>query len=135
MELLRGLAAMMPQDEAAEPPQGPPQNLREYDPEWGRAFVSGSAAASCDHAAMLTRVRVPVLFTHHFRTVDEQTGRLVGASSDLQANRVREIVTATGNRIDYRSFPDMPHSMHEHDPKLFTETVVDWVATLGRAGG
>jgi pimeloyl-ACP methyl ester carboxylesterase len=135
MELLRGLAAMMPQDEAAEPPQGPPQNLREYDPEWGRAFVSGSAAASCDHAAMLTRVRVPVLFTHHFRTVDEQTGRLVGASSDLQANRVREIVTATGNRIDYRSFPDMPHSMHEHDPKLFTETVVEWVATLDRAGG
>jgi pimeloyl-ACP methyl ester carboxylesterase len=135
MPMLVNLAAMIPPDENAGPADGVPQNLREYDPEWGRAFVSGTATASCDHAAMLSRVHVPVLFTHHFRTVDEQTGRLVGASSDLQANRVREIVTATGNRIDYRSFPDMPHSMHEHDPKLFTETVVEWVATLDRAGG
>ena len=74
---------------------------------------------------MLSRVRVPVLFTHHFRTVDN--GRLIGASSDEQAARAREIVTAAGARIDYRSFTQMPHSMHGADPKLFTETVVDWV--------
>ena len=127
-EMLRAMGAMMPRD--GEAPPGPPQNLREYDPEWGRAFVSGSATASCDHAAMLARVRVPVLFTHHFRTVDETTGRLIGASSDLQARRVTEIVTAAGGRVDYRSFPDMPHSMHEHDPKRYVETVLDWLATL-----
>ena len=81
---------------------------------------------------MLARVRVPVLFTHHFRTVDAETGRLVGASSDDQARRAREIVTAAGGRIDYRSFPDMPHSMHEHDPKRYVETVLDWASTLDR---
>jgi pimeloyl-ACP methyl ester carboxylesterase len=130
--LLRALAAMMPRDEAAAPAAGPPQNLREYDPEWGRAFVSGTATASCDHASMLARVRVPVLYTHHYRAVDEATGRLTGASSDDQARRAREIVTAAGGRIDYRSFPDMPHSMHQHAPKQFVETLLDWVSTLDR---
>ena len=132
MEILRNLAAMIPPDEDADPAAGPPQNLREYDPEWGRAFVSGTATASCDHVTMLEQVRVPVLFTHHFRTVDEQTGRLIGASSDDQARRAREIVTAAGGRIDYRSFPASPHSMHEHDPKQYVETVLDWLATLDR---
>ena len=132
MEILRNLGAMIPPDEAADPAAGPPQNLREYDPEWGRAFVSGTATASCDHVTMLEQVRVPVLFTHHFRTVDEPTGRLIGASSDDQARRAREIVTAAGGRIDYRSFPASPHSMHEHDPKQYVETVLDWLATLDR---
>ena len=45
----------------------PPQNLKEYDPEWARAFLSGTATINCDHAQMLRRVKVPVLFTHHFR--------------------------------------------------------------------
>ena len=129
-ELLRSLAAMIPPDETVDPTAGPPQNLREYDPEWGRAFVTGAATASCDHAAMLARVRVPVLLTHHFHTVDAQTGRLIGASSDEQARRTRELVTAAGQRIDYRSFPDMPHSMHEHAPKQYAEALLEWVATL-----
>lgn len=133
--ILQALPSMMPRAEQAGPAEGPPQNLREYDPEWGRAFVSGAAAASCDHAAMLSRVRVPVLLTHHFRTVDEQTGRLTGAYSDAQAARVRDLVAAAGTRIDYRSFPEMPHSMHEHEPKRYVETVLDWVATLDRDGG
>ena len=34
----------------------PAQNLKEYDPEWGRAFWTGSVAASCDHSQMLSRV-------------------------------------------------------------------------------
>jgi len=36
---------MMPPEEDAGPADGPPQNLREYDPEWGRSFVSGLATA------------------------------------------------------------------------------------------
>jgi pimeloyl-ACP methyl ester carboxylesterase len=32
------------------PPEEPPQNLKEYDPEWGRAFWTGTFAASCDRA-------------------------------------------------------------------------------------
>jgi hypothetical protein len=35
---------------------------------------------------MLAGVKVPVLFTHHFRLVDPATGVLMGAVSDLQAS-------------------------------------------------
>ena len=56
----------------AVPGREPPQNLKEYDPEWARAFWTGTVAASCDHARMLASVKVPVLLTHHFRMVDER---------------------------------------------------------------
>jgi pimeloyl-ACP methyl ester carboxylesterase len=111
-------------------PQGPPQDLKEYDPEWARAFVSGSATASCDHENMLAHVKVPVLFTHHFHQVDEATGTVMGAISDLQVRRVEELVTAAGQQFTYREFPEMPHSMHGHDPETYARTVIEWSAML-----
>ena len=107
-----------------------PQSLKEYDPEWGRAFWQGTVAASCDHARMLASVKCPVLFTHHFRHIDESGGYLLGASSDLQARRICELVSRAGQTIDYRSFPQMPHSMHGTDPKLFTQLLVEFAAKL-----
>ncbi|MGW1564082.1 alpha/beta fold hydrolase [Streptomyces sp. NPDC002144] len=127
--MLRALAAFAPTD-TGDTLQGPPQDLKEYDPEWGRAFASGSATASCDHENMLAHVKVPVLFTHHFHQVDETTGTLMGALSDLQVRRVEELVTAAGQRFTYRAFPEMPHSMHGHDPKTYARTVVEWSTTL-----
>jgi pimeloyl-ACP methyl ester carboxylesterase len=109
----------------------PPQNLKEYDPEWARAFATGTVAASCSHERMLASVKVPVLLTHHFRMLDEATGGILGALSDVQAARARELVAAAGQRIEYRSFPTMGHSMHGQDPKLFRDVLVEWVRTLG----
>jgi pimeloyl-ACP methyl ester carboxylesterase len=134
--LLRGLAAMAPPPEEAPADwgaggdAGAPQNLKEYDPEWAQAFISGLATAGCDHATMLASVRVPVLFTHHFRRVDPDTGHLLGAVADVQVQQARAIIEAAGQPFTYRSFPDMPHSMHGADPKLYTNTVVDWAGTL-----
>lgn len=108
----------------------PPQNLKEYDPEWARAFWTGTVAQSCDHARMLASVKVPVLFTHHFHTVDETTGSLMGAISDLQAERVRQLVTEAGQSFTYASFPSMGHQMHGQDPALFTATLAEWSATI-----
>jgi len=85
----------------------PPQNLKEYDP-----------------------VKVPVLFTHHFRHVDEATGLLMGAISDVQATRVRTLIEEAGQPFDYRSFPAMGHSMHGQDPQLFAGTLRDWALAL-----
>jgi pimeloyl-ACP methyl ester carboxylesterase len=112
----------------------PPQNLKEYDPEWGRAFWTGTVGASCDHARMLRAVKVPVLFTHHFRHVDEATGFFMGAISDLQAAKVRELVEGAGQPFDYRSFPQMGHSMHGQDPQLFAATLTEWASALAPAG-
>lgn len=106
----------------------PSQNLREYDPEWGRAFITGSFAASCPHHVMLSQVKVPVLFTHHFRMIDEESGGLIGASADPQAERVVQLVRRAGQRITYRSFPMMAHSMHGQDPALFADTLIEWFA-------
>jgi pimeloyl-ACP methyl ester carboxylesterase len=130
--LLGGLAAMA---DAQSPPPGaePPQNLKEYDPEWARAFVTGTVGAGCDHAAMLASVRVPVLFTHHFRRVDPATGHLLGAIADVQSDRVRQLVEAAGQPFTYRSFREMPHSMHGADPGLYARTVVDWASALPEA--
>ncbi|HEX5144700.1 MAG TPA: alpha/beta hydrolase [Mycobacterium sp.] len=108
----------------------PPQSLREYDPEWGRAFLSGAATAGAPHHLMLAAVKVPVLFTHHFRMVDESTGQLLGATSDLQAKRVVELVESTGQPVTYQSHPTMGHSMHGQDPELFSRTLTEWFTTL-----
>jgi pimeloyl-ACP methyl ester carboxylesterase len=107
----------------------PPQNMKEYDPEWARAFWTGTVAASCDHARMLSSVKVPVLITHHFRNVDAK-GRLLGAMSDVQAEYARGLIEGTGNSVTYLSFPRMGHSMHGQDSELFTKTLAEWVATL-----
>jgi pimeloyl-ACP methyl ester carboxylesterase len=120
---LAGLFALMASDE-------PNQNMKEYDPEWARAFATGTVGAGCDHGRMLAQVKVPVLFTHHFRAVDEASGSLMGASSDLQAGRARELIEGAGQRCDYRSFPAMGHSMHGQDPALFTATLAEWADAL-----
>jgi hypothetical protein len=116
--MLRALAAMAPAD-TNQPPDGPPQDLREYDPEWGHAFASGRATASCDHENMLSHVKGPVLFTHHFRQIDPATGALMGAISDQQVRHVEHLTTTAGAPFTYRSFPHMPHSRHGHDPQTY----------------
>jgi pimeloyl-ACP methyl ester carboxylesterase len=126
-ELPEWIAAIAPKADA------PPQNLKEYDPEWGRAFWTGTVVASCDHARMLKSVKVPVLLTHHFRMVDEAQGLLMGALSDLQAQRVRELVCQAGQTIEYQSFPTMGHSMHGQDPELFTTVLTEWVRQINAA--
>jgi pimeloyl-ACP methyl ester carboxylesterase len=112
-------------------PDEPRQELKEYDPEWGRAFWSGTVAASCDHERMLRSVNVPhVLLTHHLRVVDEESGTLMGALADVQAARVLELLKEAGVDVSYRSYPTVAHSMHGTQPDLFVETLLEWVATL-----
>jgi pimeloyl-ACP methyl ester carboxylesterase len=108
----------------------PPQNLKEYDPEWARAFLEGTVAQSCPHERMLAQVKVPVLFTHHARAIDPATGQLSGAISDVQATKVREIVTAAGQPLEYVSLPDAAHAMHQADPVRFAQVLTTWAKTL-----
>jgi hypothetical protein len=108
----------------------PPQNLKEYDPEWGRACATGTISAGCDHGRMLRQVRCPVLFTHHSWEVDEATGNLNGAISGQQAAYVQELVAAAGQPLIYRTFPTMPHSMHRTDPGLYAKVLLEWASGL-----
>jgi pimeloyl-ACP methyl ester carboxylesterase len=108
----------------------PPQNLKEYDPEWTRAFLSGTATINCDHAQMLRKVKVPVLFTHHFRKIDPTDGTLMGAVSDLQVEQARRLIEAAGQRFEYHSYPLAGHFLHAENPALYTETLFGWAKTL-----
>ncbi len=128
------IAAGRPSDQAPPDPSEPPQNMKEYDPEWGRAFWTGTVGASCDHARMLSAAKAPILLTHHFRTIDPATGSLMGAVSDQQVSRARELVTGAGKSFEVVDLPEMGHAMHSHDPELFTKTIVDWSSRLDSAG-
>jgi pimeloyl-ACP methyl ester carboxylesterase len=108
----------------------PPQNLKEYDPEWAKACIGGTISASCDHARMLSRVKCPVLFTHHFSQVDEKTGTLAGASTVQQVDQVERLVKNTGQPFTRLSFPQMGHAMHQINPELYVRTLLDWAKTL-----
>lgn len=127
-----GAAAHLPEHLRFVPvPEEPPQNLKEYDPEWGRAFWTGTVAAACDHERMLRSVRAPaVLLTHHGRVVDDATGFLLGAMTDQQAQRARDLLAGAGVDVTYRSFPDVGHSMHGERPELYVETLCAWVDGL-----
>jgi pimeloyl-ACP methyl ester carboxylesterase len=114
----------------ASRPGDPPQNMKEYDPEWARSFWTGLASAGCDHLRMLSSIKVPILITHHFREIDPATGGLMGAVSDQQVAYARELVTAAGQAIDVIDLPDMAHAMHAHDPQRFISTIVDWASRL-----
>jgi pimeloyl-ACP methyl ester carboxylesterase len=111
-------------------PDEVPQNLREYDPEWGRAFWTGTVGTSCDHSTLLSNVKVPVLLTHHFH-MEDPNGILMGALSDLCATKAQELIRGAGQPVDYQLFPTMGHFMHAIDPPLFAKTIIDWVSSLG----
>ena len=111
-------------------PEAPRQNLKEYDPEWARAFVEGLVSASCPHDRMLRQVKVPVLLTHHARSILPGSGVLAGAISDFQAGKVVELVRSAGQEITYVSLPDAGHAMHNADPERFVKVLGDWSAAL-----
>ena len=111
---------------------GIPQHLKEYDPQWARAFYEGTVALNCPHERMLSRVRTPVLLTHHMRGVDPGTGHLLGALSDEQAAQARLLTEPAGVRVDYESLPDAAHTMHQSEPARYAKILTGWAATLPR---
>jgi pimeloyl-ACP methyl ester carboxylesterase len=111
----------------------PPQFMKEYDPEWARAFYEGTVALNCSHDTMLRQVKTPILITHHQHHEDTETGILSGALSDAQAMRAKQLIEAAGQRCDYQDHPTALHMMHQFDPELFVKVVTEWVATLPSA--
>jgi pimeloyl-ACP methyl ester carboxylesterase len=109
---------------------GPRQNFKEYDPEWGRATITGAITASCDHARMLSQVKCPILFTHHSSFFSEKTGLLMGAGTDKQVEQIEKLVKRSGQPFTYLSFPKMGHSMHGQNPELYVRTIIEWEKTL-----
>jgi hypothetical protein len=79
---------------------------------------------------MLAAVKVPVLYTHHFRSIEPPSGILNGAASDQQASRACDLMRSASQQVDYRSLPAMGHAMHQQDRQLFARTLLEWASTL-----
>ncbi|MEU7579877.1 alpha/beta fold hydrolase [Streptomyces sp. NPDC041068] len=107
----------------------PPQHLREYDPEWAWAWANDTANAGCDHADMLAQAKVPVLLTHHFHMTDPDTGRLMGAMTDIQAQQARRLLESTGRPVTYTPL-DAPHTMHGPEAQRYADVIAEWAKTL-----
>lgn len=107
-----------------------PQHMKEYDPEWARAFWEGTVALNCPHERMLSQVKTPVLLTHHTRGIDPETGDRLGALSDEQAAQARRLMQSAGVKVDYVSVPDALHVMHQLDPARYVKIFTQWAATL-----
>ena len=86
----------------------PRQELKEYDPEWGRAFWTGTVGrvvrprADAPQREGAARPAHPPL--PHGRR--DHRASLMGALADVQAQRVQELLREAGVTVDYRSFPD-----------------------------
>lgn len=107
-----------------------PQNLKEYDPEWGKAFWEGTVALNCPHERMLAAARTPMLFTHHMRFVEPNTGSLLGAITDDQVAKAKALVEGAGQSFELVDAPDAMHSMHQADPDRFAAILTDWAEGL-----
>jgi hypothetical protein len=65
------------------------------------------------------------------RVTDDDNGFLLGAMTDQQAKRVMSLLIGAGVRAEYRSFPDVGHSMHGERPELYVGTLLSWVSSVG----
>lgn len=110
--------------------EGVPQNLKEYDPEWGKAFSEGKVALNCPHETLLSQVKTPVLYTHHMRLEHAESGTLLGAATDLQVSKVRELVESSGQPFQLVDAPDAMHAMHQADPARYASIISDWANAL-----
>jgi pimeloyl-ACP methyl ester carboxylesterase len=108
----------------------PQQRLKEYDPEWGKATISGSMSTSCNHAQMLLHVKCPVLFTLHSTIASIIGGTAKEAITNDMMTLIEKSVKSTGQPFTFYSFPKMGHLMHAEDPALYVKILFDWIKTL-----
>lgn len=108
-----------------------PQNMVEYDPEWARAYRTGSASAACDHRHMLASAHAPMLYTHHFRRTYPPSGLFLGAATEEQVEFTGQLITDQGGqRFDYISLPDAHHSLHAAEPQQYVDILTTWLTEI-----
>ncbi len=96
-----------------------------FDPNFTRAFIDGSACASIDHTAVLKAVRCPMLLLHADWFIQPGTGLLLGAMSDDDVRRTRELAP----QCDYRRIRS-GHSIHIEKPRIFIAELLRFAEEL-----
>ena len=94
-------------------PDEPPQNLKEYDPEWGRSFWTGTVGAVVRPRADAAQRQGPRCCSR--TTCASPTRPPASCSVRCPTSRpsgCRTSSPARASTCEYRSFPDVGHSMH-----------------------
>ena len=108
----------------------PPQELKEYDPEWARATSTGTLAASSDHARCSPLLKC----RSHTITSAASTRNRVAVGRLLPAAYACELVRSAGQPVDYRSFPTMGHRALPR-PSALCANLARMDVRAGMAGG
>jgi pimeloyl-ACP methyl ester carboxylesterase len=102
----------------------------QFDGNFARAFVDGTAGADFDHAETLARITQPVLFLHaNFFVRDD--GRLMGALDDDDVARVAALVPGPWTYVRM----DCGHVIALEAPEEEARLILGWYDELPGAAG
>lgn len=102
--------------------------MSQFDGNFSRAFVEGTAGAGFDHAEALARIEVPVLFLHARYAMRE--GRLAGALSNEDVERVRGLVKGPWRYVNM----ECGHAIALDAPEREAEEIKTWASENGITG-
>ena len=97
------------------------KSISQYDGNFSRAFVEGTAGEGFDHAETLARITQPILFLHAKNFMHE--GRLMGALDDNDVARVRSLVKGPWKYVHL----DCAHAIALDVPDREAKEIVSWV--------
>lgn len=99
----------------------------QFDGNFSRAFVEGTAGEDFDHSETLARIKQPVLFLHanFFMRPD---GRLMGAMDDADVVRVRSLVRGPWSYVRL----DCGHAIALEVPDREAAEIIKWYGEVVR---
>ncbi len=93
----------------------------QFDGNFSRAFLDGSAGKDFDHAETLSRIKQPILFLHaHFFSLED--GRLMGAMNDEDVAKAKSHISAPFKYVRM----DCGHAIALEDPKSEAKEILKW---------
>ncbi|KAI1277928.1 Alpha/Beta hydrolase protein [Xylaria sp. FL0933] len=102
------------------------RGMSQFDGNFSRAFVDGSMGKDFDHAETLARIDVPVLFLHA-RYFMMQDGRLMGALTDEDVERVKDLVKGPWKYVKM----DCGHAIAIDAPEQEAREIRSWINEQG----
>ena len=97
------------------------KGISQFDGNFSRAFVEGTAGEGFDHAETLARITQPVLFLHAKWFMHE--GRLMGALDDNDVARAQSLVKGPWKYVRL----DCAHAMALDVPDKEAKEILSWV--------
>lgn len=96
----------------------------QFDGNFARAFVEGTAGEGFDHAETMARITQPILFLHANFVMRD--GRLLGALDDDDVARVRSLVRGPWKYVRM----DCGHAIPLQAPEQEAREIVTWLGEL-----